>query len=551
MPIINTRKINGLVRTTEPVWSNVERLSEACSAWYTYNTHTGLYSWVINEAGNSVAAITEADIIGPIQISGTGLTNLFNAVEMEYPNAVIRDQPEYFRNNLPAGVRNQYEPDNTLQMSNEFINNQMQAEYVATVTLRQSRLDTTVTIVMDYTRINLQAGDIIDITSPTYGWTAKEFRIVRVREIEGDDGSLRMEFTCSEYDDSIYPDAVNEFIVGGTPGIRSRGSIGTPGTPTIVLTTKNSLPAQTVTTTVPTGIVDRVQYWAGNVLITGNVSNTAFNLVGSVASTNANAFVANTNVVSSFTSLTSGTWVWKSRGVNSDGAGPYSNESANVTYARTQVTDAIGNSTGLLDGAGNTIATLLGVATVIKGLDTYLNGNSNVAAVVTDSVTSGAAFQSQLAQGFQYSVNAGKITSIIAQSANANAFSNFGSSTFTIPASIGSTLGYKIDVIADQNSSGAVGGRGVYWGEDEDTIKVRTQLFDTTGGGNVTIVSEGSGGVGAFFWTDFVTVGFANLAVGNTYKIQFSGANFTESDATGNCNVTFGWNVFTNNNASF
>jgi len=134
MPVINTRKINGLVRTTEPVWSNIERLSEACTAWYTYDTHAGVYAWTINEAGNSIAAISEADIIGPIQISGTGLTNLYNSVEMEYPNADIRDQPEYFRNNLTPGVRNEYEPDNTLQMSNEFINNQMQAEYVATVT---------------------------------------------------------------------------------------------------------------------------------------------------------------------------------------------------------------------------------------------------------------------------------------------------------------------------------------------------------------------------------------------------------------------------------
>ena len=225
--------------------------------------------------------------------------------------------------------------------------------------------------------------------------------------------------------------------------------------------------------------------------------------------------------------------------------------SSNVAYVRTQVTDAIGNSTGLLDGAGNAIATLLAVGTVIKGLDTFLNGNSNVSAAVSNVVTSGPAFQNQLSQGYQYSVNAGKITAIIAQSANANAFSNFGSSTFTIPASIGNTLGYKIDVVADQNSSGAIGGRGSAWTEDEDTIKVSTQLFDITGGGNVTIISEGSGGVGAFFWTDFVTVGFANLAVGNTYKIEFGGVNFTESNPTANCNVTFGWNVFTNNNASF
>ena len=551
MPTLNAQQINGVVRTSEPVWTNLERLAEASTAWFTYNTHEGLYSWTINQAGNSVAAISEADIIGPIQISGSGLTNLYNAVEVEYPRNDMNDQPHYATLNLPDNLRNAYEPDNTLQVSSEFINNQPQAENYGMITLKQSRLDLTVTIVMDYTRINLQAGEIIDITSSTYGWTAKEFRIMRVREIEGDDGSLRLEFSCTEYDDSIYSGTWNNFLVAGESNIRSLGAIGTPATPTVVLTTKNSLPAQTVTTTVPTGVVDRVQFWAGNVAITSNVANTNFNLVGSVASTNANAFTQGGNVVFTSTGLANGTWAWKSRGVNADGVGPYSDVSANVAYVRTQVTDAIGNSTGLLDGAGNTIATLLGVATVIKGLDTYLNGNSNVAAAVSNSVTSGSAFQSQLSQGFQYSVSAGKITGIIAQSANNSAYSNFGSSTFTIPTSIGSTLGYKVDVVADQNSSGAEGGRGTLYSENEDTIRVNARLSDITGGGNVTIINEGSGGEGSWYWTDYALVGFANLAVGNTYKIEFSGVNYTETNPTANCNVTFGWNVFTNNNASF
>jgi len=66
MPTLNSQQINGVVRTSEPVWSNLERLAEASTAWFTYNTHEGLYSWTINAAGNSVASISEADIIGPI-----------------------------------------------------------------------------------------------------------------------------------------------------------------------------------------------------------------------------------------------------------------------------------------------------------------------------------------------------------------------------------------------------------------------------------------------------------------------------------------------------
>ena len=173
MPVVNTRQINGVVRTSEPVWSNLERMAEACTSWFTYDVHTGLYSWVINQAGNSTASLSEADIIGPIQISGSGLNNLYNAIEIEYPNTEIRDQPHYVRLDLPPNLRNAYEPDNTLQVTSEFINNQPQAEYSAMVTLKQSRLDRTITINMDYTKINIRSGDMIDVTSDTYGWTAK------------------------------------------------------------------------------------------------------------------------------------------------------------------------------------------------------------------------------------------------------------------------------------------------------------------------------------------------------------------------------------------
>jgi hypothetical protein len=348
MPTINTRQINGVLRTSEPVWANLERLAEASLSWFTYDTHNGKYSWVINEEGNSVASLEEKDIIGPIQISGSGLTNMYNACEIEFADTELRDQPRYSTVNLPVRLRNAYEPDNTLQMSTEFVNNQPQAEYLASVTLCQARLDRAVTIVMDYTKINLQAGDIVDLTSDTYGWEAKEFRIMRVREIEGDDGSLRLEFLMSEYDDTIYSQDISQFLVGGPSGIRAMGSIGVPGTPTIQSTTFNSLPAQIVSTTVPEGIVDRMQFWVG---VAGNA--TSYNLSGTVASTDADSFTVGDTVTFTTTSLDTGTWSWKTRGINARGVGPFSAESEGVVFDRKQAPDAIKTGTPIRDADGN------------------------------------------------------------------------------------------------------------------------------------------------------------------------------------------------------
>ena len=349
--------INGLVRTDQPVWDNIEKMAEACATWVTYDTHAGKYAVIINNAGNSIQSLTEADIIGPIQISGSDLTNLYNAIEIEYPSSEIKDQPYYYRLELPSSLRNAYEPDNTLQVTSEFINNQVQATLVANITLRQSRLDKTVTINTDYTKINLQAGDIIDITSDTYGWENKEFRIMRVREVEGDDGSLRLEFQCLEYDDEVYDENdISEFLLDGAPGIRAIGSIGTPATPTVALTVLDSLPAQAVTSTVPAGVIDRVQFWAGNVSITGNVANTDYNLIGTVASTDAESFTEGANVTFTTASLRNGTWVWKARGVNSLGTGGFSNTSANVNFVRNQAPDVVIDTTPVVYGNGTQIS---------------------------------------------------------------------------------------------------------------------------------------------------------------------------------------------------
>ena len=396
MPVVNTRQINGVVRTSEPVWSNLERLAEACTSWFTYDVHTGLYSWVINEAGNSVASISEADIIGPIQISGSGLSNLYNSIEIEYPNTDIRDQPHYVRLELPSELRNAYEPDNTLQVTSEFINNQPQAEYSALVNLKQSRLDRTITINMDYTKINLRAGDIIDVTSATYGWTGKEFRIMRVREIEGDDGSLRLEFNCSEYDDTIYDGTWSEFLVGGPPGIISIGAIGQAGTPVGNIINVNGVPLLTVTSTVPTGIVDRMQFWAGNISITGNVANTAFNLIGTVASTNANALTANSAAVYSTASLSDGLYAFKTRGVNVNGTGAFSNVSANVNWSSANiVANTIGNV------SSNTVPSNVVIANIAN--NTAITNAIGV--VIANSVSNGNAGNVSLLVNYQSGIN--------------------------------------------------------------------------------------------------------------------------------------------------
>jgi hypothetical protein len=279
-----------------------------------------------------------------------------------------------------------------------------------------------------------------------------------------------------------------------------------------------------VTSTVPAGIVDRMQFWAGNVAATGNVATTNFNLIGTVASTDAQSFTVGNVVTFTNNSLKDGTYAWKTRGVNGSGTGPYSLPSANIAFA---------SANALANTAGNAAA--------------------NSTAVINSCCT-GPIFQAQLSQGYQYSVNAGKVIVIIPQSANINDFQLLGTSIFTVPLSLGNTMGYKIDLIFDQNTSGASGGRGdnpPYWSEPLDLIGVQADLYEDPYGNNVNINEESSGGPGSWFWQDYAMVGFVNLVPGQQYALDFRALNYTESNPSDSANISIGWNIYTNNNAGF
>jgi hypothetical protein len=254
---------------------------------------------------------------------------------------------------------------------------------------------------------------------------------------------------------------------------------------------------------VPEGIVDRVQFWAGNVLITGNVANTDFNLAGSVASTDADSFTQGANVVFNTTGLADATWVWKTRGTNGGGTGPFSNVSANVAYVRGQAPDLIIIGTPTVDSNGNALTSGGSMVSVLFDTEYY------------PTIPQSGSNTTQIGLG------------------------NSSSRIFTAPFS----GDYRVEALFDCNQAGAVGGRGAYWSEDEDILAGAMGLF--THPGNVSVAESGSGGVGSFGWTDHHLMEIATLTAGQQYKLALSYVNFTESNPTTTANVTVNYNVYT------
>jgi hypothetical protein len=200
----NLFSINGVLDTGRPVLQNMQEIASACGCWLTYDINQGKWAVIINRAGSSTTSFNDSNIISGINISSTGLTEVYNSVEIEFPHKDLQDQKDYIKLSIPSGDRYPNEPDNLLSIKTELVNDPLQAEILATRELKQSRVDKVIQFKTDYTKIGVKAGDLIDVTNSVYGFTNKVFRVIKIDEEDADDGTINFSITALEYDSSIY-----------------------------------------------------------------------------------------------------------------------------------------------------------------------------------------------------------------------------------------------------------------------------------------------------------------------------------------------------------
>jgi hypothetical protein len=200
--------INGVVDTNKNVYDNLQTLCSAAASWLTFDVNTGKWSVIINRPytpyGSIAASFDDSNIIGSINVSGSGITELYNKVEFTYPNKDILDQRDTVVFEIPSGSLFPNEPLNVLQFSNECVSDPMQAEILAAIELKQSRVDKIIQFRTDFSSIGVKAGDVIEVTNSIYSYTDKLFRILSVEEQDDDDGNLVLSITAFEYDADVY-----------------------------------------------------------------------------------------------------------------------------------------------------------------------------------------------------------------------------------------------------------------------------------------------------------------------------------------------------------
>ena len=264
-------QINGVISTGDTVKNSLDKISQSCASWTTFDYSEGQWKIINNRKAsvdelNTAFEFNDDNILGEVGISATNLEDLYNQLEVEFASRKIRDQNDYFKGAIDPSEMNDFEPPNTLNMRLEMTNNALHSARVGLIELKQSRVDKIITFRADYSAIQCEAGEVVKITNSVYGFVNKLFRITKLREIEDPEGAITVEVTALEYDEDIYTDEVlidsADTPGSGIPTFGGSASLAPPSIP-IVATISTNTPSFSISTDIApsSGPVDEVQWW--------------------------------------------------------------------------------------------------------------------------------------------------------------------------------------------------------------------------------------------------------------------------------------------------
>jgi len=200
-------RINGLVDTNNNVLDNINTLANQSGAFITWDNNSGKWTSLLNSPVASSYAFTDDNIIGEINVAGTGMNELYNKVSISFPHKDIRDTVDIVDITLASGDRLANELDNTLELKLPQCNDPIIAQYIGGRELKQNRLDLIVEFRSNFEANFLKAGDVVTLTNAGLDFNAKEFRIIQIDEEDTDEGDLIYSITAQEYNATIYTES--------------------------------------------------------------------------------------------------------------------------------------------------------------------------------------------------------------------------------------------------------------------------------------------------------------------------------------------------------
>ena len=241
---------NGVLDTGQTCLDNLNHIVSSCDSWLTYNNALGKWSVVINDTFTPVFTFDDTNIIGPIDVSTVNLNSTPNIVEVRFPNALNKDQIDYYTADLKVTnplLLNANEPTNKLSTTFALVSDSVRAQYLGNRFLAQGREDLTVTLRAAHNSIQVDVGDVVNILSSNEGWNTgiyaagKPFRVMRSTGSCGADGVLSCDFELSEYNNSVYSiTTISEFQPAKNSALNDPTYFGTLTAPTATVVSQTA-----------------------------------------------------------------------------------------------------------------------------------------------------------------------------------------------------------------------------------------------------------------------------------------------------------------------
>lgn len=259
---------NGVIDTNQKIMQNIQSMSDSCDCLIKYNEIIAQWGVIVQKPTYTVAmALNDSNIISAITITPLDISNSFNIIEVKFPDGSAKDtfnSASFDLSVINPALLFPNEPINKQSVNLYLCNNNVQAQYIANRMLEAAREDLQVQFDINYSGLQLEAGDIVTVTNTNYGWTDKIFRIMKVTEKFTDDGQIYASLSLSEFNPEIYDDYnVTQFEPSDNSGIGSPVTFGSIPVPVITAQYPNaSNPAFSVTvTTSSSGIVQYAEIW--------------------------------------------------------------------------------------------------------------------------------------------------------------------------------------------------------------------------------------------------------------------------------------------------
>lgn len=261
-------KFNGVLDTRRTILQNLQEMASCCDCLIKYNEITAQWGVITQKPTYTVAMdLNNSNIVSAIQVTPIDLFATYNIAEVQYPETSSQDAFATVSIDLAQiapSLLFANEPVNKVAIKLPFTNNSVTAQYIATRVLKTAREDLQIQCTIDFSGIQLEAGDIVTVTNANYGWSYKPYRINRVTEQFTDDGSVTAKLLLAEFNSAIYDDTnITQFTPAPNTGIGSPTIWGTIPTPTISnLQVSATIPSfQVNVTTSSSGIVQYAEVW--------------------------------------------------------------------------------------------------------------------------------------------------------------------------------------------------------------------------------------------------------------------------------------------------